>query len=103
MDEGVVKKRNEYTRENLLKDLRLSEPSDFQNFPRLDATSFDEQLKMVTSRIEKKGILLREMLFFQASFCQLHYSLYICEAAVHIVNFFYSVAVILALDIPQSR
>jgi hypothetical protein len=28
-----LKKRNEYTHENLLKDLRLSEPSDFQNFP----------------------------------------------------------------------
>jgi hypothetical protein len=26
-----VEKRNEYTHENLLKDLRLSEPSDFQN------------------------------------------------------------------------
>jgi hypothetical protein len=27
-----LKKSNEYTNENLLKDLRLSEPSDFQNF-----------------------------------------------------------------------
>jgi hypothetical protein len=26
-----LKKRNEYTHENLLKDLRLSGPSDFQN------------------------------------------------------------------------
>jgi hypothetical protein len=26
-----LKKRNEYTHENLLKDLRLSEPSDFQD------------------------------------------------------------------------
>jgi hypothetical protein len=49
-----LKKRNEYTHENLLKDLRLSEPSDFQNFLRLDATSFDELLKMVTLRIGKK-------------------------------------------------
>jgi hypothetical protein len=35
MDEGVVEKkekRNEYTNENLLKSIRLSEPSDFQNF-----------------------------------------------------------------------
>jgi hypothetical protein len=42
MDEGVVKKKEnktkEYTNENLLKDIRLSEPSDFQNFLRLDAT-----------------------------------------------------------------
>jgi hypothetical protein len=49
-----LKKRNEYTHENLLKDLRLSELSYFQNFLRLDATSFDETLKMVTSRIKKK-------------------------------------------------
>ena len=27
-----LKKRNEYTHGNLLKDVRLSEPSDFQNF-----------------------------------------------------------------------
>jgi hypothetical protein len=32
------KKRNEYTNENVLKNIRLSEPSDFQNFLRLDAT-----------------------------------------------------------------
>jgi hypothetical protein len=49
-----LKKRNEYTQENLLKDLRLSEPSDFQNFLQLDAVSFDEMLKMITPRIEKK-------------------------------------------------
>jgi hypothetical protein len=32
--DGLVKKkkRNEYINENLLKDIRLSEPSDFQNF-----------------------------------------------------------------------
>jgi hypothetical protein len=38
MDDGVVEKINEYTHENLLKDLRLNEPNDFQNFLRLDAT-----------------------------------------------------------------
>ena len=43
-----LKKRNEYTHEHLLKDLRLSEPSDFENFLRLDATSFDELLKIIT-------------------------------------------------------
>jgi hypothetical protein len=57
MDEVVKKK---YTHENLLKDLRLSEPSDFQNFLRLDATSFDEQLKMVTSRIEKRNTTMTD-------------------------------------------
>jgi len=51
--EGVTEKKiNEYTHENLLKDVRLSEPSDFQNFLRLDATSFDELLKMITPRSE---------------------------------------------------
>ena len=47
-----LKKRNKYTHENLLKDLRLSEPSDFQNFLRLDATSFDELLKIIMPRTE---------------------------------------------------
>ena len=47
-----LKKRNEYTHKNLLKDVRLSEPSDFQNFLRLDGTSLDELLKMITPRIE---------------------------------------------------
>jgi hypothetical protein len=49
-----LKKRKEYTHENVLIDLRLSEPSDFQNFLRLGATSFDELLKMITPRTEKK-------------------------------------------------
>jgi hypothetical protein len=53
MDEGVVEK-NVYTNENLLKGMRLSEPSDFLNFLLLDATSSDEQLKMSTPRIKKK-------------------------------------------------
>jgi hypothetical protein len=55
-----LKKRNEYTHENLLKDLRLSEPSDFQHFLRLDATSFDELLKMITPRIEKRNTTMRD-------------------------------------------
>ena len=55
-----LKKRNEYTHENLLNDLRLSEPSDFQNFLRLDATSFDELLKMITPRIEKGNTTMRD-------------------------------------------
>jgi hypothetical protein len=55
----LLKKRNEYTHEKLLKDLRLSEPSDFQNFLRVDITSFDE-LKTVTSRIEKRNTTTRD-------------------------------------------
>jgi hypothetical protein len=53
MDEGVVKKRNKYTNKNLLKDIRLSEPSDFQNFLQLDATSSDKLLKTITPRVKK--------------------------------------------------
>jgi hypothetical protein len=53
-------KKNEYTHENLLKELRLSEPSGFQNFLRLDATSFDELLQMITPRIEKRNITMRD-------------------------------------------
>jgi len=55
-----LEKRNEYIHENLLKDLRLSEPSDFQNFLRLDATSFDDLLKMITPRIEKRNTTMRD-------------------------------------------
>jgi hypothetical protein len=46
MKEWLKKKRNEYTNENLLKYIRLREPSGFQNFLRL--------LKMITPRIKKK-------------------------------------------------
>ena len=55
-----LKRRNEYTHENILKDLRLSEPSDFQNFLRLDTTSFDELLKVITPRIEKRNTTIRD-------------------------------------------
>jgi hypothetical protein len=53
-----LKKRNKYTHENLLKDLRLSELSGFQNFLRLDTTSF-ELLKMIMPRIEKRNTIMR--------------------------------------------
>ena len=55
-----LEKRNAYTHETLLKDLRLSEPSDFQNFLRLDAASFDYLLKMITPRIEKRNTIMRD-------------------------------------------
>ena len=54
-----LKKRNDYAHENLLNDLRISEPSDFQNSLRLDATPFDELLKMITPRIEKRNTSMR--------------------------------------------
>ncbi|KDR17575.1 hypothetical protein L798_08485 [Zootermopsis nevadensis] len=54
------KKRDEYTHENLLNDLRVSEPGDFRNFLRLDGESFDELLRMITSRIQKRNTTLRD-------------------------------------------
>jgi hypothetical protein len=42
-----LKKRNKYTHENLLRDLRVSEPSVYQNFLRLDATSMFRKLEGV--------------------------------------------------------
>jgi hypothetical protein len=50
-----LKKRNEYTHENLLKDLRISEASDIPNFLRLDPKSFDELLKMITPRMDESS------------------------------------------------
>lgn len=55
-----LKKRNKYTHENLLNDLRISEPSDFQNFLRLDSTVFDELLRMVTPEIHKRDTMMRD-------------------------------------------
>jgi hypothetical protein len=49
-----LEKKKKYTNEKLLKDVRLSEPSDFQNFLRLDAKSSDERLKIITPQIKKK-------------------------------------------------
>nr|CAI5845782.1 unnamed protein product [Callosobruchus analis] len=48
-----LKKRHPYTHENLLSDLRFSEPDDFCNFLRLDGTSYDELLQMVMPIIQK--------------------------------------------------
>jgi len=55
-----LKNRNEYTHENLLKDLRLSQPSDFQNFLQLETTSFDELLKIIKPRIEERNTTMRD-------------------------------------------
>jgi hypothetical protein len=53
-------KINKYTHENLLRDLRVSEPSDFQNFLQIDATSFDEPLKMIMPQIEKRNTTMQD-------------------------------------------
>jgi hypothetical protein len=116
-----LKKRNEYTHENLLKDLRISEASDIQKFLRLDAKSFDELLKMITPRIEKSSTTMRDAIpssqlqffsevstqrikfFNQLTFISIQKSISIFAKQMFVLLFFYSVAVILALDIPQSR
>lgn len=54
------KKRNEYTHENLLSELRISEPTDFRNFLRLDGTLFDELLRMVIPEIQKRDTIMRD-------------------------------------------
>jgi hypothetical protein len=116
-----LKKRSEYTHENLLKDLRLSEPGVFQNFLRLDAKSFDELPKIITPRIGKRNTAMRDaippsqLLFFselstqrikffnQLTFISIQKSLSIFAKQMFVWLFFYSVVVTLALDIPQSR
>ena len=54
------KERKKYTHENLLSELKISEPSDFQNFLRVNSTVFDELLRMVTPEIEKKDTTMRD-------------------------------------------
>ncbi|KAK9711648.1 hypothetical protein QE152_g25335 [Popillia japonica] len=54
------KKRDEYTHENLLRELKLSEPTDFRNFLRLDGTLFDELLRLVTPEIRKQNTIMRD-------------------------------------------
>lgn len=55
-----LKKRSEFTHERLLNELRTSEPSDFKNFLRLDAESFDELLRLVEPRIKKVDTTMRD-------------------------------------------
>ncbi|KAK9702578.1 hypothetical protein QE152_g29854 [Popillia japonica] len=55
------KKRDETnTHENLLRELKLSEPTDFRNFLRLDGTLFDELLRLVTPEIRKQNTIMRD-------------------------------------------
>ncbi|KAG5877868.1 hypothetical protein JTB14_031384 [Gonioctena quinquepunctata] len=54
-----LKKRHQYTHDNLLSYLRFSEPDDFRNFL-LDGTSYDELLKMVTPIIQKTNTNMRD-------------------------------------------
>lgn len=54
------KKRDRYTHEHLLNDLKISEPKDFCNFLRMDLVTFNQLLELVTPAIEKKNTHLRD-------------------------------------------
>lgn len=54
------KKRQNYTHENLLKDLILTEKDDFKNFVRLDVEKFQSLLELVTPLTTKKHTNMRE-------------------------------------------
>ncbi len=49
-----------YTHENLLADLRLTEPKDFKNCLRMDSETFDLLLHLVTPYIQKRDTNMRQ-------------------------------------------
>lgn len=53
-------KRDKFTHENLLSELRLNCKDDYGNFLRMDSQTFDELLYMVKPLIEKQNTVLRE-------------------------------------------
>jgi len=50
-----LKKRNTFSHHNLLDELRLSSPSDYRNYLRIDYTTFSELLNMISPMIEKQS------------------------------------------------
>jgi hypothetical protein len=54
------KKRHTFSHHNLLDELRLSSPSDYKNYLRMDNSTFSELLEMVTPFIFKRSTHLRE-------------------------------------------
>jgi len=60
MDEGVVEKKKWVHPWKFIKRSKTKWTNDFQNFLRLDATSFDELLKMITPRIETRNTTMRD-------------------------------------------
>lgn len=53
-------KREEFTSENLLRELKLSEPRDYQNFLRMNNDSFNELLEMISPIITKQDTVMRK-------------------------------------------
>jgi len=55
----VFKTRRIYS-ENLLRELKLSEPSDYQNILRMNNDSFNELLEMISPIITKQDTVMRK-------------------------------------------
>lgn len=53
-----LKRINEYTHDILLRELKITEPTAFQNFLRLDGTLYEECL--FTLEIEKRNTSMRD-------------------------------------------
>ena len=56
----LFKKRSKFTHENLLKDLLLSAPADYENYLRMDRETFMDLLEMTTPLIQKMDTKLRD-------------------------------------------
>jgi len=55
-------KRSEFTSKNLLRNLKLSEPRDYQHFLRMNDT-FNELLEMILPMITKQDTVMRKSIF----------------------------------------
>lgn len=53
-------KRQQYSHMNMLRELRVTEPKDFQNYLRMDNTAFSLLLNMVRHKIEKQDTKMRQ-------------------------------------------
>nr|CAH7727851.1 unnamed protein product [Callosobruchus chinensis] len=49
-----------YSDLNLLRELRTCEPTDFQNYLRMDSSTFDELLELVTPFMRKEDTIMRQ-------------------------------------------
>lgn len=56
----TVVQKGEYSSENLLKEVRVSEPRDYRNYMRMDSAVFDDLLKMVAPVICKNNTVTLE-------------------------------------------
>lgn len=54
------KERQKYSNVNLLNELRFNEPDDYQNFLRLDSSTFDKLLALIEVQIKKQDTCMRD-------------------------------------------